>query len=320
MLTIWYHRDFDGIASAAILADVLRSRHGRTDVKWSGVNHDRRGEWADWGIKGEEFAVVDFFFHPRAAFWFDHHPTTFVSEEHRSLYQPSDRWKFDPASPSCPPIILDHAAATWDYKIAERFKELAEWSNTIDAAKFRSAEQALFGDEPALRIMRALTVAPHPDWSDEIVKRMLECDLDRIAADPEVERRYQRACRNRDTALEQFEGTIVEDRGGVLFYDATSDKIRRDRFAPFYLFSGIHFAVGIVPTRGGIHITAAQNPWNIPPGNIDVGQLCEKYGGGGHRAVGGANPSSYLDARRIAKEITESLRASLKAALATGNR
>src|SRR5262245_37823456 len=158
MLTIWYHRDFDGIASAAILADVLRSRLGRRDVRWSGVNHDRKNDWANWGANGEDFAVVDFFFHPRAAYWFDHHPTTFLTEEYRKLYKQSDRWRFDPTAPSCPPIILQHAEETWKYVVPERFHELSQWSNVIDSARFQNAEQALFGDQAALRIMRALMV------------------------------------------------------------------------------------------------------------------------------------------------------------------
>ncbi|MFN0207151.1 MAG: hypothetical protein ACKVS6_12680 [Planctomycetota bacterium] len=315
MLTIWYHRDFDGIASAAILADVLRAKHNRTDVRWEGVNHDRRAEWFGWGNQGEEFAVVDFFFHPRAAYWFDHHPTTFVSEDYRKLYQPSERWKFDPASPSCPPIIVQHAVEHWDYKIPQRFVELVEWSNVIDSAKFKSAEEALYGDKAALRIMRALMVAPRPDWSDEIVRKMLDTDLSTIAADPEIEKRYQRACRNRDSAIDQFEDTILENSGGVLLYDAVSDKIRRERFAPFYLYSGIYYAVGLVPTRSGLHITAAENPWNPPPGDMNIGTLLEKYGGGGHKAVGGANPPNYSEARQSAKEIADALRASLRTAM-----
>lgn len=314
MLTIWYHRDFDGIASAAILADVLRARLKRSDVRWSGINHDRRREWKDWGSDGAEFAVVDFFFHPRAVYWFDHHPTTFLDDEFRKLYAPSDRWRFDPTSPSCPPLILRHAQETWGYETPARFRELSDWSDVIDAARFKSAEQALFGDEPALRIMRALTVAPHVNWSDEIVGRFLDKDLATTAADPEIEKRYQRACRNRDTALAQFESTVLEREGGVLLYDASSDKIRRERFAPFYFYSDLRYAVGLLPTRAGLHITAAENPWNPSRSGIDVGALCERYGGGGHKAVGGTNPSSHAEGRRIANEIARELRTQLATA------
>lgn len=311
MLTIWYHRDFDGIASAAILADVLRSSLKRTDVRWEGINHDRRHEWIDWGKDGSEFAVVDFFFHPRAQYWFDHHPTTFVTESFKQQYKQSDRWRFDPTAPSCPPIIVQHALETWNYKNPKRFEELVIWSNIIDSAKFKSAEEALFGDQPALRVMRALTVAPRPNWSDEIVRKLLDSDLETIANDSEIEKRYQRACRNRDEAIDQFEETILEQNDRVLLYDAASDKIRRERFAPFYLYSGIHYAVGVLPTRAGIHVTAAENPWNPPKSEAHVGNLCERYGGGGHKAVGGANPPSYNEALRVASEIARELRAGL---------
>lgn len=309
MLTIWYHRDFDGIASAAILADVLRVAHGLHDVRWEGVNHDRKGDWVQWGDTHGDFAVVDFFFHPRAQFWFDHHPTTFVNDEFRALYKPTDRWRFDPTAPSCPPIILQHAEEVWGYRVPERFLELALWSNVIDAAKFATAEQALFGDQPALRIMRALMVAPRPDWSDEIVARFLEGDLDATAADPEIERRFQRACRNRDAALQQFQQTVLENRSGVLLYDASSDRVRRERFAPYYFYPDLDYSVGLLPTRGGLHITAAENPWNPNKCDINVGAICERYGGGGHKAVGGVNPSSHSEGLRIAKEIADELRA-----------
>jgi hypothetical protein len=310
MLRIYYHRDFDGIASAAILADALRSM-GRDDVRWSGVNYDVRGRWKEWGSKEGEFAVVDFHFHPRAAYWFDHHPTTFLSEEWRALYKPSDRWRFDPSAPSCPPIILKHAEELWGYKVPPRFRELEHWSNVIDAARFDSAEQALFGDAPALRIMRALTVAPRPEWSDEIVSRFLDRDLESTAADPEIDKRFQRACRNRDTALQQFEGTILEQEGGVLLYDASSDRIRRERFAAFYFHPDTQYAVGILPTRASLHITAGENPWNPPKAEANIGALCERYGGGGHHAVGGVNPASIEEARRIAREIATELRSAV---------
>ena len=105
-LTIHYHRDFDGMVSAAILAHCLRPREG--EIRWAGLNYDQRADWQNFRA-GERFAIVDFHFHPRAEYWFDHHPTTFLTPELRAQYAPSDRWAWDEASPSCPPIILRHA-------------------------------------------------------------------------------------------------------------------------------------------------------------------------------------------------------------------
>lgn len=308
-LKIYYHRDFDGMVSAACLATVLCEVF-KEHVDWESVNYDQRRNWEEFG-SGERFAIVDFHFHPDAEYWFDHHPTTFLTQELREAYAPSDRWLWDETSPSCPPMVLDHARKHWDYVPPERFLDMARWSDVIDAARYTDVEQAVFGDEPALRVARALTVSPNNDWLDDIVGAMSRHSLEEVADRPDVERCYNRASRNRDKALEQFPPCIRSLTDGVLFYDASSNKIRRERFAPFYHHPEIHYAIGVIPTRAGYHISCGENPWNHPPVTAHIGQIMERYGGGGHRSVGGANPPSLEAALEVAAEIADELRDTL---------
>jgi hypothetical protein len=303
-LTIHYHRDFDGMVSGAVLAHLLQGR-GEAPILKS-VNYDQRTDWEHFEL-GQRFAIVDFHFHPRAEYWFDHHPTTFLTPELEAQYRPSERWRWDPDALSCPPMILAHAAEHWGYVPSTRFKDMAHWSDIIDAARFASVEQAIFGDEPALRLMRCLTAAPKPDWVDELAAAMVEGTLEDVAGRADVERVYERASRNRDKALEQFPPTVRWQRDGVLFYDASSSNIRRERFAPFYHHPGVQYAVGVIPTRAGFHITCGENPWNPPRAGLHIGRLLETYGGGGHRAVGGANPPNLKAARQQAEEVAHSL-------------
>lgn len=309
-LTIHYHRDFDGMVSAGVLAHCLRARG--EDVRWAGLNYDQRADWDNFQA-GRRFAIVDFHFHPRAEFWFDHHPTTFLTPALRALYQPSARWMWEEDSPSCPPIILRHAERHWEMSIPERFREMARWSDVIDAARFSDVEQALFGDDPALRISRALAAAPEPDWSDSLVRDMVDGTLAELARRPDVERSWQRAARNRDLALRQFPPLVESTDQHVVLYDASSNKIRRERFAAFFHHADALYSVGVIPTRSGFHVTAGQNPWNLPADGPHLGSVMERYGGGGHRAVGGANAPSLADARRIASEVAGELRRHLLA-------
>jgi hypothetical protein len=310
-LWIHYHRDFDGMVSAAVLAHVLRTR-GEKDVRWESVNYDQRRDWENFE-RGRRFAIVDFHFHERAEYWFDHHPTTFLTPELREKYAPSEQWMWDEESPSCPPIILDHAKRYWDYDPEPRFRDMAHWSNVIDAARFESVDQAIFGDQPALRISRSLTVAPDVEWTNKLVGAMVDGSLQEVAEREDVERAFERAARNRDKALRQFPPTVVSLEDGVLLYDASSNKIRRERFAPFYHHPKIHYAVGVIPTRAGFHVTAGENPWNLPPYRVHVGEIMERHGGGGHRAVGGANPRDLALARDTSLEVAEELRRELQA-------
>ena len=313
-LRIHYHRDFDGMVSAAVLAVILRETRGETDVTWSSVNYDQREHWDEFSAD-ERFAIVDFHFHPRADYWFDHHPTTFLTPELRAAYEPSERWRWDETSPSCPPLILSHAVEHWDYQPTERFLEMARWSDVIDAARFESVDQAVFGDQPALRISRALTVAPSSDWIDTLVGAMTEGDLEEVASRPELEKAFQRASKNRDKALRQFPPTVQSKEHSVLLYDASSNRIRRERFAPFYHHPDIFYSVGVIPTRAGYHVSAGENPWNPSPVTVHIGEIMEGYGGGGHKAVGGANPPSLQAAKEVAAEIATSLRRAVAAAV-----
>jgi len=307
-ITIHYHRDFDGMVAAAVLAKILRSVHDE-DVHWASVNYDQRKNWPEFE-RGRRIAIVDFHFHRRAEYWFDHHPTTFLTPEDRELYAPSERWVWDETSPSCPPIILKHAREHWNYEAPKRFEEMAEWSNLIDAALYKNVEQALFGDQPALRISRALSAAPGPDWTDKLVEAMIEGSLTEVAERADVEKSYQRAARNRDKALQQFPPTVISTEDNVVHYDASSNKIRRERFSSFFHHPKALFAVGVIPTRSGYHVSAGRNPWNQPPAEtIHIGELMETYGGGGHLAVGGANARDLAHARQVSAEIAVKLRA-----------
>ncbi len=304
-LTVHYHRDFDGMCAGAVLTHILRER-GESNVRLQSVNYDQRSEWEEFCL-GERFAIVDFHFHPRAEYWFDHHPTTFLTPELRAQYEPTDRWRWDDSSPSCPPMILDHARNHWDFDPPERFLEMATWSDIVDAARYESVDQAVFGDDPALRITRSLTVSPSPSWVDELAEALVDQDLDTVASRPDLEKAHERASRNRDKALEHFPSTVKWIEGGVVFYDASSSRVRRERFASFYHHPDARYAVGVIPTRAGFHVTCGENPWNPPENRANIGAMMAKHGGGGHVAVGGANPPDLQAARMVAEETASQL-------------
>lgn len=309
-LTIHYHRDFDGMVAGAVLASILSERD-EEDIVLKSVNYDQRKNWESFS-KDKRFAIVDFHFHPEAAYWFDHHPTTFLTPELRAQYEPNERWMWDEKSPSCPPMVLAHAKKHWGYEAPERFVEMAKWSDIIDAARYESVDQAIFGDTPALRITRALAASPSQEWPDEIALAMVDETLEEVAMRPDVEKAHQRASRNRDKALEHFPPTVLWNKGGVLLYDASSNRIRRERFAAYYHHPDISYAVGVIPTRAGFHVTCGENPWNQPTNRANVGELMAPYGGGGHIAVGGANPPNLEATRKAAEDIANILVAHLE--------
>jgi hypothetical protein len=157
-----------------------------------------------------------------------------------------------------------------------------------------------------------MTAAPAREYPDELVAAMFKMTLEEVANLPVVEKAHERASRNRDKALEQFPRTVISITDQVLLYDASSSKVRRERFAPFYHHPELKYAVGVIPTRSGFHVTAGENPFKPPAQGLHLGELMEKHGGGGHRAVAGANPDSLEGARTLAAECAELLRVAVQ--------
>jgi hypothetical protein len=306
-LTIHYHRDFDGMVSAAVLSVILAETRGETPT-WRSVNYDQRASWLDFEA-GKHFAVVAFHFHPRAQYWFDHHPTTFLTPEPRAQYAPRT------AGASTRPRPLARRSSSGTRRAlglrgpaalrrdgAGRTSSTAratETSSRPSSARSRRCGSPRDHGGPDFGLDRATSSAR---W------RKATSRASRRARDSEAHQRASSEPRPRARAVPP---TVTWKRGGVLLYDASSDRIRRERFAAFYHHPDIHYSVGVIPTRAGFHVTAGANPWNPPKTGPDIGAIMERYGGGGHRAVGGANPADLAAARTVASEVAEELRAAL---------
>jgi nanoRNase/pAp phosphatase (c-di-AMP/oligoRNAs hydrolase) len=66
------------------------------------------------------------------------------------------------------------------------------------------------------------------------------------------------------------------------------------------------YSVTLLETKERYKISVGSNPWPKTPRAHDIAKLCERYGGGGHPAVGGIYlPKTDLAAaERVAAEVT----------------
>ena len=224
--------------------------------------------------QGTRFAIVDFHFHPGAEYWFDHHPTTFLDEDLRAAWSPSERWMWDETSPSCLPHDGPRRAS-WGYEVPERFREMARWSDVVDAARYESVDQAIYGER-----RRPADHTRPPGRSS--------ARLDRRAGGGHAGRdpRGRRLALGRGARLPacvQDEGqgpgavppTVVRNRAGVVLYDASSGKVRRALRA---LLPPSRRALrrGRDPVPRGLPRHGGENPWNPPTHRMHVGELMER--------------------------------------------
>lgn len=307
-LNVFFHQDFDGICSAAVfLASVSGTGVGSgLYVELVPVDYDVKPTWAGKDLP-KRSAIVDFLYHPAADWWFDHHPSTFLKAEWEASFRSDDRHVWNTRYKSCPSLILDSLRdEVLRTDLKARFQEHIVWSDIIDSAEYSSPTQVVLAAEPALRINLSLAVDADTSYLAFLVKCLEGKCLDEVAKHEEVSRRYEKAMEWQKATISYME-MVAEVRKGVAFFDLTERDGLFHRYAPYYVWPEIKFVVAVYVNGQGFRITLSSNPWREHDGP-DLGALCEQYGGGGHRRVGGVASLEKRQALRVGREMARKLR------------
>lgn len=300
-----FHRDFDGICSAAVFLEYSQRQSliGASDIELIPVDYDIRNTWESHALSTPT-VIVDFLYHPKAEWWFDHHPTTFIRADWEGTFRPDDQHVWGPGYKSCPRLIIDSIAdgRVRSY-LSEYFREYIIWSDIIDAAEYASPQQVVESKEPALQVNLTLAVDTTPAYLRLLVTRFQRMSLSQLADSKEVRTRFSKAMIWQQEAISQMR-EVGELENGVAFFDLTSNAGAFHRYAAYYLWPEANFTIAVYRNGEGFKITVSANPW-LRFSGLDVGLVCERYGGGGHRQIGGILVPDKGSALRIGREIAQ---------------
>lgn len=305
---LYFHSPcFDGIASAVITLDFLEQRLGWSAVRLFAVNYSAKSSWLSQHL-AENAAVVDFLYHPDADFWADHHGTTFLDGVQRPSEQENDTIvMFDPTAPSCALLIQQRLEQQHQYHNRE-YDSLVSWATKIDSARYDSVDEAIFGDAPALRLNAALQAA-NREFAVWLVEGLRRESMDALAASENVERWFARGRSLLRSGLERFRECADIDDAGIVTFDFARVDAMPNRYAPYYFFRDALYSVGLVRSGDKVTITAMRNPWREFE-SINLGQLFQLHGGGGHQRVASLvlhGPNAYESALGIRNDVVEAL-------------
>lgn len=307
---LYFHSPcFDGITSAVLASDFLEESQGWRFAELIPVNYDLRHDWLTKKLN-EPFAVVDFLYHPGAAFWVDHHQTSFLksSLKHHFQAQHNPFHIYNSKSGSCADLLWRQLLLRFNYRNS-RFTELVKWANRIDSARYRSVKEAISGQYPALRINRTLAVNKDPEYPSWLVKQLRERRLSEVARLPEVLEKSHEAKRLIKAGLDRLAETVRLNGPDIVVFDVDSSDVLINRYAPYHFYPKARYSLGMVRTPDGVKITAMRNPWREFP-SIYLGKVFEKFGGGGHRRVGSVvlKNSDARNAQIVMKRLLREIR------------
>lgn len=313
-LKIFFHDNcFDGVSSAALFARFYREViDTRIQVVPVGMAHREGDPFAEVAFDADDHACVDFRFsaEPALRWWFDHHATAFQPPALRDIFEErhSPTQFFDPTSPSCAGLIERTLATTWSWQPPPHLRELAEWANRVDALDYPSAAEAVSLASHAQKLSVFLSNATTADTA-KVIGWLTDRSLAEVAAEPEVIACAAKVLAEREATLAELRRVAVA-RGDVMVMDLLDlPGARAPGLLGYYLFPECRYVVSANASPAAVRVSAGHNPWIGKKPTHHVGELCQRFGGGGHAVVGGVTlaPHEVERGRAVMLEMAEIL-------------
>lgn len=298
---IYFHNDFDGIASAAVMLKFLESR-GDKVRRYVPVTYDIRPRWPKLKFRRPTI-IVDFYYHPQATFWFDHHPTSFIRESWRRRFRQGKFKRWETRYQSSCHLVIDALTERFGFRPPRHFAELTRWVDVVDSASYVSARQAVAMREPALRISEFLDSQKSGKSLQWFIRLLAEKPLAAVARDPRLRKARLLIGKQKEKLLKAYRRNL-RLYGKLAYMDLTAIEGEM-RYAPYYLHPTLTYTLTLKKWgRKVFHIGLGANPWRREQNKIHIGAFLRKhYGGGGHRDVGGAEFRSAEAANKAVREV-----------------
>lgn len=320
---VFYHdKCFDGACSASLFTRFHREciDHGAA-YEFHGLVHRAGALFDEAQFTGDENAIVDFKYSaaPQITWWFDHHQSAFLTpqdQEHFRACQQDPlcgmRKFFDPAYVSCTGFLAQVASAKFGFDTAP-VAELIHWANIVDGALYESPEAAVEMAAPAMKLTMVIESTQDPNFVPRLIPLLTEMPLAEVLAQPFVADLLPPLMERHRQALDLIR-TRSEERDGTIFFDITDHPTEGfNKFIPYYLHPHATYSIGLSKSSFRTKVAVGSNPWTKadPAKMVNLAQICERYGGGGHARVGAISfpPDQENRAREAAAEIVAELRA-----------
>jgi hypothetical protein len=288
--------------------------------EYHGLVHRTGALFDESEFTGDENAIVDFKYSasPRITWWFDHHLSAFLSLQDQQNFldckqDPAcgGRKFFDPNYTSCTGFLAHIVSSRFGFDAAP-VAELIQWANIVDGARYESPESAVEMAAPAMKLTLIIESTQDPLFIPRLIPLLTELPLAEVLNQPFVadllppllERHRQSIDLIRDRS---------EYRDGTIFFDiADQPQEGFNKFIPYYLHPQATYAIGLSKSSFRTKVSVGSNPWTKadPAKMVNLAQICERYGGGGHARVGAISfpPDQADQARAAAAEIVAELR------------
>jgi len=320
---VFYHdKCFDGACSASLFTRFHRECIVKgAAYSYHGLVHRAGALFDESEFTGDENAIVDFKYSsaPQITWWFDHHLSAFLTPQDHEHFLACQRDPacaarkfFDPTYTSCTKFLADIASAKFGFD-TKPMADMIHWANIVDGAQYDSPEAAVEMAAPAMKLTLIIEATQDPGFIPRLIPLLTEMPLADVLAQPFVATLLPPLLERHKQAIELIRARS-EERDGTIFFDITDQPMEGfNKFIPYYLHPHATYSIGLSKSSFRTKVAVGSNPWTKadPAKMVNLAQICERYGGGGHARVGAISfpPDQADKARAAAAEIVAELRA-----------
>jgi hypothetical protein len=310
---------FDGACSAAVFTRFYRACvNSQAQMLYRGLVH-RAGQLFDEGFfDGDENTIVDFKYSSseKLTWWFDHHQSAFLTPADADHFRRDQSGKkfYNPEFRSCTKFLAHVAGAKFGFDSSD-LEGLIYWADIIDGAQYPDPETAVSMKDPATQLTLVIEGTRTKDFVANLIPELVSRPLNEIAELPHIRQAFEQLYSDHLKFMD-----VIRRRGelenGVLFFDIADQEAEGyNKFVPYYLFPDAVYSVAVSASHERTKIAVGSNPWNPTPKAVNLADICERFGGGGHAKVAAISmcPGDLERAREVARGITAELRQSLGA-------
>ena len=305
---IYYHRDMDGIVSTVLLKLLLtvRYQHNPKAIKGIPVDFDIKATWRTTRLR-QPAAVVDFLYHKDALIYYDHHNGPFVDDfkDHFDARSDEEYVHLEEGASSAARVLFADLGPLLRVELGDRFKNIEDivtQADIIDNAKFNSSS-GWFDCEFDLAKLNlilqqhryVLPMNRTNRFCNKLVLDLSEIDCTKLLRDDYYTKLFASAKSWSEEQKERIKSALCY-RNGVIFYNSVIYNVPFLRFYPYEIYPNACFIIAIYRKGGIYEVSVGRNPFRHHNIKMSIGELCEKFGGGGHQDVGGIQFGSYEEA------------------------
>jgi hypothetical protein len=319
---VFYHdKCFDGACSASLFTRFHRECIIQgASYEYHGLVHRAGALFDESEFTGDENAIVDFKYSasPCITWWFDHHLSAFLTPQDHEHFLACQRDPacsahkfFDPSYTSCTSFLAHIASTRYGFNTTP-VADLVHWADIVDGARYESPEAAVEMAAPAMKLTLIIESAQDPEFIPRLIPLLTEMPLGEVLNQPFVAPLLTPLLERHRQAIELIRSRS-EARNGTIFFDITDHLLEGfNKFIPYYLHPNATYSIGLSKSSFRTKVAVGSNPWTKadPAKMVNLAQICERYGGGGHARVGAISfpPDKEEEARAVAKEIVAELR------------